>query len=67
MDPAVRQALTWATLGLSVVMAVFTWVDVAEGVSSTAMWLNAGAWPLVAIISGWILRKNPYISPERED
>lgn len=67
MDPAVRQALTWSTLGLAVILTLFTWVDLSEGTPSTAMWLNAVAWPLVAAISGWILRKNPYVSPERED
>lgn len=67
VDPAIRQALTWATLGLSVILTVFTWADVSAGYSSTALWISAFAWPLVAIISGWILRKNPYRSPDRQD
>ncbi len=67
MDPAIRQALTWAILCLSVVMALFTWVDLMEGAPSTAMWLNAFAWPVVAAICGWILRKNPYTSPDAEN
>ena len=66
-DPAIRQAITWAVLCVSVVMGVFTWVDIAEGTTSTAMWLNGVAWPVVALLSGWVLRKNPYNSPDRED
>ena len=46
MDPAIRQAITWAVLCVSVVMGVFTWVDIAEGTTSTAMWLNGVAWPV---------------------
>ena len=67
VDPAIRQAVTWSTLCLAVVMAVFTWVDISEVTTSTAMWLNAVAWPVVALLTGWIIRKNTYNSPDRED
>ena len=67
MDPAIRQAITWVTLCLAAVMSVFTWADLSSGSHSTAMWLGAVAWPLVVVLTGWVLRKNPYRSPDRED
>lgn len=67
VDPAIRQALTWVCLCLAVVLSVFTWTDLSSGTQSTAMWLNAIAWPAVAIMTGWTLYKNPYRSPDRED
>lgn len=67
MDPAIRQALTWATLCIAVVLSLFTWADISSGAASTAMWLNAVAWPVVVVIMGWVLYKNPYRSPDRED
>ncbi len=67
MDPAIRQAVTWIILCLSVVMTLFTWVDISGGDSGTAVWLSAVAWPLVAGLSAWVLAKNPYQSPDRED
>lgn len=66
MDPAIRQALTWVILGLALIMTVFTWADISSGTSSTAMWISGGAWPITAGIAGWILRKNPYTSPDQE-
>ncbi len=66
MDRAIRQALTWVTLCLAIVMSAFTWADVSSGEPSTAMWLNAVVWPVVAILTGWILRKNPY-RPSNDD
>lgn len=60
MDPAIRQALTWTILGIAVVLSGFTIMDLGSGSSSTALWISLGAWPLVAFLAGWILRKNPY-------
>lgn len=66
MDPAVRQALLWTVLGVAVVLAGFTILDVASGVRSTALWISLVAWPLVAVLTGWILKENPY-NPDEEN
>ena len=67
MDPAIRQALTWTILGISVVMTLFTWVDLSEGSAGTATWISGFAWPLVGVISGVILRKDPFRSSDAEE
>lgn len=60
MDPAIRQALLWTILGLGVVLTGFTLFDVASGAQSTALWVGLVAWPLVVVLSGWILKGTPY-------
>ncbi len=58
MDPAIRLALTWTILAIAVVMTGFTILDVASGSSTTALWIGLGAWPVVAFLAGWIIRKS---------
>lgn len=60
MDPAIRQALLWTIVGVGVIMTGFTALDVGSGASTTALWIGVVAWPLVTVIAGWILKKNPY-------
>lgn len=55
MDPSISKALTWVTLGLSVIMFGFTGLDVGSGNSSTALWIGLIAWLIMIVISGWTL------------
>ncbi len=59
MDDAIWRALTTCICGVAVILTGFTLFDLGSGSSSTALWISVVAWPVIAIISGWILVKSP--------
>ncbi len=49
-------ALCAVLAGLGVVLTLFTVLDLASGVQSTALYLGLVAWPVTAITGGYLAR-----------
>lgn len=60
MDDAVWRALISCICAIAIALTGFTLFDLGSGNSSTALWMSVVAWPVVAIVSGWILAKSPH-------
>lgn len=70
MDDAVWRALVSCICAIAIVLTGFTLFDLGSGNASTALWVSVVAWPVVAIVSGWILAKSPrgrHLNAEGED
>lgn len=55
-DP-IRLALTWFMLGVAFIMTGFTGADLASGDQATSLWIGMAAWPVTAIISGYLIHR----------
>lgn len=55
MDRSIRAALLSVILGISVILTIFSIVDIASGQASSALWMGALAWPVVGAICGYSL------------
>lgn len=67
MNEAIWRALTTCICVIAVMLTGFTLFDLGSGASSTALWVSMIGWPVVAIISGWILVKDPRARHMGED